>query len=229
MSQTPNIPQLLLCGRLLHTYKNSSRLEKKLNDLLYAAASNQSLSACIYDMFFSEYPTASFDDFKLFYEAAAIIRSNMSTPRLTKYEHAIVSAWAASLRSEDPKRKVGAVACTKSGRIIASSYNGLPPGISRENSWWEEDENRRTYVIHAEINLMSLTRREDVTSVAVTTCPCGPCALALLAHGVQEVVFSEFYPTCTKGWSILKQFNVKTVIIPVQSVLSFARIAGITA
>ena len=47
--------------------------------------------------------------------------------RIALPEYAMALAHVASLRSEDPYRKVGAVAIDFSNRVIGTAYNGLAP------------------------------------------------------------------------------------------------------
>ena len=53
----------------------------------------------------------------------------MSGKRLSIPEYAMALAEVASLRSEDPFRKVGAAALDWDNRVIATAYNGLAPGF----------------------------------------------------------------------------------------------------
>lgn len=138
--------------------------------------------------------------------------------RLSKEEYALAMAFIASMRSEDPKRKVGAAAMTKAGRIIATAYNGLATGMSQPKDWWDVDTNRRTHVIHAEANLCSLFRRGEARIVACTTIPCTPCALNLVAHGVDTVVYGETYPRDTAGMDILSENGVRLYYVPIESI-----------
>jgi dCMP deaminase len=62
----------------------------------------------------------------------------------------------ASLRSEDPFRKVGACALSKDNRVLGVSYNGLKSGFNVDSSFWNDRDSRRPYMIHAEANLFSL-------------------------------------------------------------------------
>jgi len=130
--------------------------------------------------------------------------------KLSIEEYAMALAYVASLRSEDPKRKVGAVALNAENRIVATAYNGLIPGAKAEPGFWENDEDRRKFVVHAEANLCSLTKRGEVELVAVTTAPCGPCALNLVAHGVKRVLYAEDYPNDRTGLEILFHHDVET-------------------
>lgn len=137
--------------------------------------------------------------------------ADVSSSRISIQEYGMLLAVTASLRSEDPKRKVGAVGFDSENRVIATAYNGLPRGLSFPKAWWESDENRRTYVVHAEANLCSLTHRGQLHTAIVTTIPCGPCALNLVAHGVKRVVYGVDYPRDTTGRDILVNSGIELV------------------
>ena len=76
--------------------------------------------------------------------------------RISWEEYALRIAQVASLRSEDPYKQVGASALDWSNRIIGVAYNGLAPGIDVDETFWEDRNRRRPYMIHAEVNLLSL-------------------------------------------------------------------------
>jgi dCMP deaminase len=141
--------------------------------------------------------------------------------RPTVDEYAIILAYAASLRSEDPSRRVGAVALNSENRVLATAYNGLPRNFVVQDSWWDDDDRRRKFVVHAEVNLCSLTRRGDVHTVASTTIPCGACALSLVAHGVRRVVFCEKYPRDESGHQILEHYGILLVHVPFSTVMNY--------
>ncbi len=65
--------------------------------------------------------------------------------RLTIPEYAMALAHVASLRSEDPFRKVGAVAIDFDNRVIGTAYNGLAPGYDAAPDFWF-----RSYVLNVE-------------------------------------------------------------------------------
>ncbi len=113
--------------------------------------------------------------------------------RLSIPEYAMALAHVASLRSEDPFRKVGAVAFDFSNRVIGTAYNGLAPGVDAPPGFWDDREARRKYMIHAEVNLCSLLTRGSVRLVAVTTQPCTSCMQMLCAYDVKEVIYRERY------------------------------------
>ncbi len=103
-------------------------------------------------------------------------------------------AHVASLRSEDPFRKVGAVAFDFDNRVIGTAYNGLAPGYNAPAEFWHDRDARRKYMIHAEVNLCSLFTRGNVKLVACTTKPCTSCMQMLCAYGVKEIYYGENYP-----------------------------------
>ncbi len=106
------------------------------------------------------------------------------------------------------------MALTEDNRVIATAYNGLPSGQDRPPEWWANDENRRANVVHAEMNLCSLIRRNQAHIVAVTTAPCSSCAKVLAAHGVEVVYFSEHYRTDPSGLSVLDELGVDACHVP---------------
>ena len=60
----------------------------------------------------------------------------MSDSRLSIPEYAMALAEVASLRSEDPFRKVGAAALDADNRVIATAYNGLAPGFDAPTGFY---------------------------------------------------------------------------------------------
>jgi dCMP deaminase len=136
-------------------------------------------------------------------------------------EYAMILACAASLHSEDPRRKVGAVALDHENRIIATAYNGLPSGHEVHDDWWLDDLQRRKFVMHAEANLCSLTHRGQVKTVAVTTIPCGPCAMNLVAHGVRRVVYGVPYQRDVTGLEVLQEYGIEIIHLPLSQINSF--------
>jgi len=118
----------------------------------------------------------------------------VDTSRLTIPQYAMTLAHVASLRSEDPFRKVGAVAFDFDNRVIGTAYNGLAPGYNAQAEFWQDRDARRKYMIHAEVNLCSLFTRGNVKLVACTTKPCTSCMQMLCAYGVKEIYYGEPYP-----------------------------------
>lgn len=102
-------------------------------------------------------------------------------------------AWVASLRSEDPFHRVGAVALNSSNRVVATGYNGLKPGQTLSEAEWSDREGRLKHVIHAERNALSLCSPGEIHTLAVTTLPCSDCAKAVIDFGVKTVLYGKLY------------------------------------
>lgn len=118
---------------------------------------------------------------------------SMSTERLSIPQYAMALAHVASLRSEDPYRKVGAAALDFDNRVIGTAYNGLAPGFDPPPGFWDDREARQKFMLHAEVNLCSLFRRGEVKLVATTTMPCTACMQTLCAYGVREIYYRDVY------------------------------------
>lgn len=123
--------------------------------------------------------------------------SSLSTaspqPRLSIPAYAMALAHVASLRSEDPFRKVGAVALDRANRVIGTAYNGLAPGFDAPLGFWSDREERQKFMLHAEVNLCSLFTRGAARIVAVTTKPCTSCMQMLCAYQIEEIFYRDEY------------------------------------
>lgn len=126
--------------------------------------------------------------------------------RISWEEYALKIAEVAALRSPDIYVQVGACALDYSNRVIGAAYNGLASGIDVDSSFWTNRDKRRPYMIHAEINLLSLFKRGDCKLLACTLLPCHCCANAIVAHGVKKVVYRDEYFRDNQAVEIFK-FN----------------------
>ncbi|QQL44394.1 deoxycytidylate deaminase [Sulfuriroseicoccus oceanibius] len=115
-------------------------------------------------------------------------------PRIQIPEYAMALADMACLRSEDPYRQVGAAALDFENRVIGTAYNGLAPKFDAPEGFWDDRDQRRKYMIHAEVNLCSLFKRGEARLVAVTAKPCTSCMQMLCAYGVKEIYYRDDYP-----------------------------------
>ncbi len=113
--------------------------------------------------------------------------------RITIPQYAMSLAHVASLRSEDPFRKVGAAALDFDNRVIGTAYNGLAPGFDAPEGFWDNRDDRQKFMLHAEVNLCSLFKRGEVKLIATTTMPCTACMQTLCAYGVQEIYYRDIY------------------------------------
>ena len=130
------------------------------------------------------------------------------SPRISIPEYAMALAHVASLRSEDPYRKVGAVAIDHANRVIGTAYNGLAPGFDPPPGFWDDRGARQKYMLHAEVNLCSLFTRGTVRLVAITTKPCTSCMQMLCAYGIQEIYYRDEYEA-SEAEAIAEIYGVK--------------------
>jgi dCMP deaminase len=120
--------------------------------------------------------------------------------------------------------KVGAV-LVKNNRIISTGINGTPPGcvncdeVFDPSNFDREDHHKWSELneLHAEINMLAIAAREGISTkdsvVYTTISPCVHCAKALVAAGVQTVVFSELYDLDIEGLLLILLSGVSVFLI----------------
>ena len=128
--------------------------------------------------------------------------------RLSIPQYALSLAHVASLRSEDPYRKVGAAALDFDNRVIGTAYNGLAPGYDPPLGFWDDRDARQKFMLHAEVNLCSLFKRGEARIIATTTMPCTACMQTLCAYGIEEIYYDEVYK-CSDAPTIAAQYGIK--------------------
>ncbi|WP_280350440.1 deoxycytidylate deaminase [Nocardia abscessus] len=123
--------------------------------------------------------------------------TNTDRPSWDQYFMAI--AYAASLRSDCERDKVGAV-IVKDRRVRATGYNGAPagrPGCSscprRTSSCVPGSNYDNCVAIHAEANALIYCDRQDLigATLYVTREPCYACAKLIAAAGIVNVFYPE--------------------------------------
>ena len=133
----------------------------------------------------------------------------MSEERIDWYEYAMLLAFAAAKRSEDPYRKVGACALNKDKMVVGMGYNGLASGTNVPAQFWGNRDKRRKFMIHAETNCLSLCKKGEVDILAVTLLPCSYCATMIASYGVKEVLYHEEYENDQSAKDIFNFYNIE--------------------
>lgn len=119
-------------------------------------------------------------------------------------------ALVVSQRSEDPHQKVGVCILDKNGRILSLGYNGIRPKDERDNDFWNDRENRRKYIIHAETNALScITRYDNPYILASTLLPCSCCAINIASYGIEKVLYLEDYKNDQSAYDVLRFHNIE--------------------
>ena len=126
-------------------------------------------------------------------------------------EYALELAKVASKRIEDPYLKVGASVLRYDNSVAGLGYNGAPPNIEID---WENRDERRKRVVHAEINALRYVRPNECYLLACTHLPCNECLRAIASYGITNVVFGEVYQRDYSSLEICKDLgiNLKSII-----------------
>ena len=112
------------------------------------------------------------------------------------------------------RRQVGAL-IVKDRMIISDGYNGTPSGF--ENECEDEEQNTKSYVLHAEANAITKVAKSNNSSLDstlyVTTSPCIECAKLIIQAGIDRVVYIEKY-RITDGLDLLERSGIELVHVP---------------
>jgi len=92
------------------------------------------------------------------------------------------------------RAQVGAV-IARDGRILATGYNGAPPGLPHCDHG--DDPAPCTRATHAESNAVAFAAQygisTDEADLFVTVAPCANCSRLLIAAGIGAVVYLDDY------------------------------------
>ncbi len=129
-------------------------------------------------------------------------------------------AYEIAERSTCVRRKVGSIAI-RDKRIIATGYNGAPPGIphcTKETCLRtvmnipSGEQQQLDLAVHAEQNLLVQAAKFGFSlngcTVYCTTMPCFTCAKLLYSVGVSRIFYVESYPDQISE-NFLKQVPMK--------------------
>ena len=125
-------------------------------------------------------------------------------------EYALSLAKSASCRSEDPHLQVGACILREDNSVAGLGYNGSPAGIDID---WEDRDERRSRVIHAEINALRYTLPGECSLLACTHLPCNDCLKTIASYGVSRVVYEEVYERDESSLHLCNEFGIKLIQI----------------
>ena len=99
-----------------------------------------------------------------------------------------ISTW-----SKDPSTKVGAIAVSDQGGVIAQGYNGFPRGVVDAHSRLLDKETKYKYIVHAEMNCIYNAAYQGSCLVGSTMYVhglpvCHECAKGIIQSGIIRVV-----------------------------------------
>lgn len=134
----------------------------------------------------------------------------MPTERLSWERYALSLASVAALRSEDPYVKVGACLLRKDRSVAGMGYNGAPPSI---NINWQDRDERRKRVVHAEVNALRYAHPGECDLLASTHLPCNDCLRMIAGYGIKKVVYGETYERDCSSLDLSKEFDIELINI----------------
>lgn len=130
--------------------------------------------------------------------------------RISWPEYAMEIAKSASLRSEDPYKKVGACILRHDNTVAAVGYNGAPPGIDID---WSDREARRVWVSHAETSALRYIKPGEGAIIAITLRPCVECIKNIAMYLINKVYYLEDYHRDEISIIMAKKFNIELIKI----------------
>jgi dCMP deaminase len=129
--------------------------------------------------------------------------------RISFVDAAVETAKLWSMRSEDPYKKVGCCILNENGRVLSVGYNGLPSKFNAKKAFWLNRDARRKFMIHAEVNALSLIKTSDKPYLlASTLLPCAACASSIISYGIKNVVYIEDCNQDSSSIEIFKYFKI---------------------
>tara|TARA_Y100000310_G_C20406123_1_gene679749 strand:+ start:373 stop:783 length:411 start_codon:yes stop_codon:yes gene_type:complete len=131
--------------------------------------------------------------------------------RISWEEYALDIAETASSRSEDHYVRVGACALNTQHMVVAVGYNGLATGKDVRYDFWRNRDHRRKFMIHAEVNCLSLFKKGEAQMLAVTLLPCSSCAAMIAGYGISKVIYRDVYERDTSALEIFDFYNIECI------------------
>ncbi|GEM_PF-147039 len=138
----------------------------------------------------------------------------LSRTRPSWNEYFMLMAKLCATRSTCYSRPVGAV-IARDKRILATGYNGAPPGAwhctDRQECFWRQPQNQipgieprdLSRAIHAEMNAVAHAARYGISingsTLYCTLSPCVHCFKTLISAGIVEVYFEHIYDFNDQG------------------------------
>ena len=131
--------------------------------------------------------------------------------RISWEQYALNIAQTASSRSEDHYVKVGACALNSQRMVVSVGYNGLASGKDVCYDFWRNRDHRRKFMIHAEVNCLSLFKKGEAEMLATTLLPCSSCATLIASYGISKVVYKDVYERDEQALEIFDFYNIECI------------------
>jgi dCMP deaminase len=119
-------------------------------------------------------------------------------------EYFMIIAFAASLRSDDPNIKHGAVIVTQQNHIIGTGYNATIRKSNPLKIPYHIRDQKRLWMIHAEENAILNCHQNPLTlsggaKLYVTGVPCVNCLQRVINFGIKEIFHAKRMGSITEN------------------------------
>jgi dCMP deaminase len=106
-------------------------------------------------------------------------------------EYFLWMAQAASIKSKDPRCRVGAVIVSQDNIVLSTGFNGLARRVHDDEQLLANAEEKLRVICHAEVNAIHNAARIGVAlqgaSIFVTKFPCLACCNAIVQAGITSI------------------------------------------
>jgi len=126
--------------------------------------------------------------------------SNISIPEHVDSwdQYFLYMATVASIKSKDPRCRVGAVIASPTNVVLSTGFNGLPRGVHDDENILGDHDEKLKVICHAEQNAILNAARIGVAlegaSIFVTKFPCLACCNAIIQAGITRIyTHDEWY------------------------------------
>jgi len=103
-------------------------------------------------------------------------------------------AYVIGKRSPDANTQIGCVIVDEKNHIVATGFNGFPPGaFDEELPNIRDDGHKYRYIVHAELNAVLQATQSDLSKCKayVTGAPCNECLKVLISKGIKEIIIGD--------------------------------------
>lgn len=127
-------------------------------------------------------------------------------------QYFIAIAETVSIRSKDPKTKVGCVLTDLNNHIVGTGYNGMPKLMLETPNLWERPT-KYAHVIHAEENAIDhSTNINSAYSMYCTLFPCLKCMNKIIEEtNISVIYYKTEYQDSELSMKLAAEYNIKYI------------------
>ena len=118
-------------------------------------------------------------------------------------------AYTVARRSSDANTQHGCVIINDKNHIVATGFNGFPPGaFDDELPNIRDDGHKYRYIVHAELNAVLQSTQSDLSTCRayITGAPCNECLKVLISKGIKEIIIGDIGHVTDEAYHDLHSF-----------------------